>query len=443
MNTTARILNILIRITGGATALLGLLFWFAHVPAVIPVHMVLGVTLTLALLALAIVAARGGAPLPLVTIAIVWAVGVPALGMTQVRLLPGSLHWIIRVLHLAVGFAAIRLGGMLTSRMASSTPVDTAGPPSNLLKRLRIFAPLALLIVAGAFGVHAYAGGRRPLGLILSGSIEARDVQVGSLVGGRVTLVQVDEGATVIAGQPLVTLEPDLLDLQIGQQRGTRNQARARLALAIAGPRAEEKERARVDWQNAEADRRRLGDLLADHAVAQRDYDNAAAAAAIKLAQLEELERGTRPEDLASARAAVAEADARLAYLERQRQETVVTAPAAGVVQSLDLRPGDLVAPNQPMLTLLETGQLWVRVYVPEPELGRVHIGQGAALSVDTFKDRSFSGKVVEIRERGEYTPRNIETVDQRSDLVFGVKIAIAPTPELKPGMAARVTLEP
>ncbi len=443
MNTTARILNLLIRITGGATALLGLLFWVAHLPAVIPVHIVLGVTLTLALFALAIVAARGGAPVPLVTIAIVWALGVPALGMSQVRLLPGSLHWIIRVVHVLVGFVAIRLGGMLHARMASGTMVEAAAPPSNLLKRLRIFAPLALLIVVGAFGVHAYTGGRRPVGLILSGSIEARDVQVGSLVGGRVTSVQIDEGATVSAGQPLVTLEPDLLDLQIGQQQGTRDQARARLALAIAGPRAEEKERARVDWQNAEADRRRLEDLLTDHAVARRDYDNAAAAAAMKLAQLQELERGTRPEDLAAARAALAEADARLAYLERQRQETVVTAPADGVVQSLDLRPGDLVAPNQPVLTLLETGQLWVRVYVPEPELGLVHVGQTASLSVDTFKDRSFPAKVVEIREHGEYTPRNIETVDQRSDLVFGVKVAIAPTPELKPGMAARVTLEP
>lgn len=444
MKPTARILNILIRVTGVATAILGMLFWFAHLGALIPVHIVLGTTLTIALLALAFVAARSGVPFPLVAVAIVWAIIMPALGMAQVRLLPGSLHWIIRVLHVAVGFAAIRIGWMLASRIASGAPADEpVAPPSSLMKRLRVFAPLLLLVVGGAFGFRAYASGQHTPALVFSGSIEARDVQVGSLVGGRVTLVQVDEGATVTAGQPLVTLEPDLLDLQIGEQRAQRDQARARLALALAGPRSEAKTRARVDWQYSEDERQRFERLLADHAVAQRDYDNARAAAEMKLAALQELDRGTRPEDIASARAALAEAEAHLAYLERQRQETIVTAPADGVVQSFDLRPGDLVSPNQPVLTMLETGQLWVRVYVPETELGFVHVGQAVSLSVDTFKGRTFHAHVVEIRDHGEYTPRNIETSDQRTDLVFGVKVAIAQTPELKPGMAARVTLEP
>jgi membrane fusion protein YbhG len=79
---------------------------------------------------------------------------------------------------------------------------------------------------------------------------------------------------------------------------------------------------------------------------------------------------------------------------------------------------------------------------VPEPSLGRVHLGQKLAITVDTFPDREFPGKIVEIRQQGEYTPRNIQTLKQRMDLVFGVKVAIDPTPELKPGMAAQVRLQ-
>ena len=121
----------------------------------------------------------------------------------------------------------------------------------------------------------------------------------------------------------------------------------------------------------------------------------------------------------------------------------MVTAPVDGVIQSFSLRPGDLVAANQAVLNLLETNQLWVRVYVPETQMGLVRMGQDATLAVDTFPRRGFPGKIVEIREKGEYTPRNIQTLDQRTDLVFGVKVAITPTPELKPGMSALVTLKP
>jgi multidrug resistance efflux pump len=283
----------------------------------------------------------------------------------------------------------------------------------------------------------------RPSPLILSGTIEARDVQVGSLVGGRIMAVHVDEGASVVAGQRLVTFEPDLLDIQIQEQRAQIDQARARLALQLAGPRAEEKARVRVDWQNAEAERQRLEALLKKGVVAQEEYDRADATARMKVEVLQENEHGNRREDIDAARATLAQQESHLAYLLRQRKETVVTAPADGVIQSFSLRPGDLVAANQAVLNLLETNQLWVRVYVPETQMGLVRVGQDVSLAVDTFPRRGFPGKIVEIREKGEYTPRNIQTLDQRTDLVFGVKVAITPTPELKPGMSALVTLKP
>jgi HlyD family secretion protein len=101
------------------------------------------------------------------------------------------------------------------------------------------------------------------------------------------------------------------------------------------------------------------------------------------------------------------------------------------------------VAAGQPVATILEPDQIWVRVYVPEPRLGLVRVGQKAHIRVDTFPGREYPGRIVEIRQRGEYTPRNIQTLEQRMDQVFGVKVTIAPNPDIKPGMAATVRLEP
>jgi HlyD family secretion protein len=311
------------------------------------------------------------------------------------------------------------------------------------MKTRRIAIVVLLLAAAAALGYWYFARREEARGrLVLSGSIEERSVQVGSLVGGRVARVLVDEGAAVKAGQTLVTLGPDLLDLQITQQKAQVDAMAAALDKAVHGPRGEEKERAQVAWRAAETDRRRFEALWKSGVVAKQQYDEAAAKEADLRQALLEARRGTVQEDIAAARADLERERQKLAYLDRQRQEMVVAAPADGVIESMDLRPGDLVAANQPVATLLESSQLWVRVFVPETQMGLVHVGQDAAITVDTFPHRSFHGRVVEVRSQGEYTPRNLQTLDQRSDEVFGVKVQIDPTPELKAGMAAIVHLD-
>jgi HlyD family secretion protein len=305
-------------------------------------------------------------------------------------------------------------------------------------KRVWVLVVLALA-AGGAF--WAFRSRQRDKDLVFSGTIEARDVEVGSLVGGRVAEVLVLEGSTVRAGQPVVRLETDLGALQIREQRAVVDEKRANLAKMRAGPRSEEIVRARAEAENAERERRRLKALADEGVIGKQQYDDAATKARTAQETWRELARGNRPEDVHAAEAALDEAEQRLAFLLRQSQEAVVRAPADGIVETLDLRPGDLVAANQPVARILEPGQMWVRVWVPEPLLGSVHVGQKAAVTVDTFPKREFTGKVVEIRQQGEYTPRNIQTLKQRMDLVFGVKVAIDPTPELKPGMAAQVRL--
>ena len=303
---------------------------------------------------------------------------------------------------------------------------------------------IVILLVVAAAGVAVwwYFGLRKKEEpLFLSGSIEARDVEVGSLVGGRISAVQVEEGARVRKGDPLVTFETHLGALQIKEQRARVEEMRAQLARVTAGPRSEETARARAEAENAERERRRLKALSDEGVIGRQQYDDAATRARVAQESYRQLQRGSRTEDLAAARAALDREEQRLAFLLRQSEEAVVRAPADGVVESLDLRPGDLVAPNQPVARVLEPGQLWVRVWVPEPSLGHVRVGQPVAITVDSFPGREFPGKVVEIRQQGEYTPRNVQTLKQRMDQVFGVKVAVDPTPELKPGMAALVRL--
>ena len=305
-------------------------------------------------------------------------------------------------------------------------------------KRLWVFV---LLIVAAGGALWYFRSQKDDDELVFSGTVEARDVEVGSLVGGRVVAVDVQEGDAVQAGQTLVRFETDLGQLQIREQRAVVDESRANLARLRAGPRREEVVRARAQAENAERERKRLKALLDQGLIPRQQYDDAATAAKTSLETYRELDRGSRLEDVQAAEAALDQAEQRLAFLIRQSQETVVKAPADGIVETLDLRPGDLVGPNLPVARILEPGQTWVRVWVPEPMLGRVQVGQKTEITVDTFPGRKFSGRVVEIRQQGEYTPRNIQTLKQRMDLVFGVKVAIDPTPELKPGMSAQVRL--
>jgi HlyD family secretion protein len=266
-------------------------------------------------------------------------------------------------------------------------------------------------------------------------------VNVGSLVGGRVIRVRIDEGAHVTPGQILVELETETIDRQLAEQDAAIAAARAGLAKAIAGPRSEEIAKASAVAQNEEADRRRMASLFRAGIVSKEMLDDATTQAKTSDDDLRLLQKGTRREDIEAQRAELAQQERRRASLLKQRDESVVRSTVAGIVQSFGLRPGDLVAPNQPVAEILEADQLWVRVFVPETMLGLVHVGQTARVRVDTFPDQWFPGRVATIASQGEYTPRNVQTRAQRAEQVFGVKVLVDPNPKLKAGMAAEVDL--
>jgi multidrug resistance efflux pump len=312
------------------------------------------------------------------------------------------------------------------------------------VKRKTLVQRIVLLVVVLAIGVALttyYLRQRMPRELVLSGTLEARTVNVGSLVGGRVQNVLVDEGARVATGQVLVTIETETIDRQIAEQRAAIEAAKAQLAKGIAGPRTEEISKAAAVAANDERDRRRMAALYRDGIVAKEMLDDATTKAKTSADDLRILQQGTRKEDIEALRAQLEQQQRRLDTLLKQRAETVVRSSVTGTVQSFPLRPGDLVAPNQTVAEILEESQLWVRVYVPETQLGLIRVDQPVRVRVDTFPDQTFPGHIVSISAQGEYTPRNVQTRAQRIEQMFGVKVVVDPNPRLHAGMAAEVDL--
>ena len=154
------------------------------------------------------------------------------------------------------------------------------------------------------------------------------------------------------------------------------------------------------------------------------------------------LQKGNRSEDIAQAEAALAETRGTLREIEAQLQEACVRAAEPAVVEVLGVRKGDLVGPNQTILRVLRADDLWVKVYVPETQLGRVRLGENVQVTIDSAPDKHLAGTIVQIAGESEFTPRNVQSVDERRHEVFAVKVRVAnPDGVFKSGMAAAVIL--
>jgi multidrug resistance efflux pump len=229
-----------------------------------------------------------------------------------------------------------------------------------------------------------------------------------------------------------------------------------------------------VAADKAKIDAERARKLFEAQAISRAELDDAEAAFRGALAQrdaaaqeLDELKNGSRREDIAQAQARAAEARAnanlvvagsRVEDLEAAQAsldaaqgkldqvdvliaELVVRATRPARVESLDLRPGDILAPNATAASLVEDDQLYVRIYVPETQLGFIHPGQQVPISVDSFPGRTFAGVVEHINQVGEYSPRNLQTADERANQVFATRVGITQAADLRAGMAAFIRI--
>lgn len=322
-------------------------------------------------------------------------------------------------------------------------------------------------VVAAWIGVALAGAGCRATPVVnertASGYVEATDVRVAAKVAGRVATVAVSEGQRVEAGQVLVTLTTTETDLAMARAQADRAQAMAQLRLLNAGSRAEDIQQAEAQQASAEADRKgaqddlasakadeaRFEQLLASKSGSQKQRDDAVTRRQIAESRLKgaedriraavatvaRLRAGARPEEIEGARARIAAVDAQLATLENDRKEAVIVAPSAGTVTSRLIEPGELASPRTPLVVIVDLDHAWANVYVGEPLVPSLKVDAPVAIRTDAGDQ--LTGRIAFVAPQAEFTPRNVQTANERAKLVYRVKVLVDNQKGiLKPGMS-------
>lgn len=319
--------------------------------------------------------------------------------------------------------------------------------------------PVVVLLGLGGFALWRFvlAPGGETDRLVASGTVEATDAQLGFQAPGRIARLAPREGDRVAAGDELARLEVSELDARRSQASAQVEAMQAQLGELLAGSRREEVAQGRAALAaadarvaDAERDAERAQTLLTGRAVAREVLDKATLALDLARRQRDQaaeqlalLEQGPRPERIAAARAQLGAASAAVATLDATLANSILVAPFAGVVTLRHREPGEIVGAGAAVLTLMNPDDRWVRIYVPENRLGRVAIGQPAAITSDTYPGKRYTGEVAFIASSAEFTPKNVQTTEERVKLVYAVKVRITGDPgeELKPGLPADVAL--
>ena len=251
----------------------------------------------------------------------------------------------------------------------------------------------------------------------VSGTIEVDEVHVAPRMGGRVEKIFAREGDVLHPGQVIMQLDAAELPAQ-------RDLARAQVD---AASRDVESHQAQLEFMRADAKRQQ--ELLRSKTVSPNEAERATSIA------------NAQEKAVEAAQMRVAQANANLAQIETQLNEMKIVAPSDSVLEILAVKAGDVLAPNREVATLILPGYLWVRVYVPQPWLGTIKLGDEVRVRVDSFRAEEFHGVVEQINRQAEFTPRNVQTVEDRSRQVFGVKIRLENRDDkLRAGMSADVT---
>ena len=311
----------------------------------------------------------------------------------------------------------------------------------------------AIVIAAAAFLIwHRRANSE----LTLYGNIDIREVTLGFRVAGRVATLLVDEGDAVHESQVLARLDAAPLELERNEARANAGALQARMALLKSGYRSED-----VDQARATVAERRAAAVDADQllmrqellkgtgAVAQHVYDDAVSArdqahARLLAAQnaLRGISGGYRHEEIAEGQANHERADALVAEAEQRLDDAVLKAPAEGVVLTRAVEAGAILAAGTPVFTLSLVKPVWARIYVGEADLGRATPGRAVLLYTDARPDQPYHGQIGSVSPTAEFTPKNVETPDLRTDLVYRARVIVSdPDSALRQGMPVSVRL--
>jgi HlyD family secretion protein len=325
------------------------------------------------------------------------------------------------------------------------------------MKKKRILiAGIIVVIGITVFLVGGLKKNRDDGSMRLSGNVEVTEANIGFKTSGRVIKLLVDEGSDVKEGDLLARLDNAEIAALVAQNKAAMKEAEMRLRELKAGARSQEVEQAKANVSAQEAELKKVrqeyerADILyrngaisaSQFDVAKSAYDSRTALHKNARETLSLVNEGPRKEDIKIAEHRVEQNRAILAASEERFKDTSIYAPVAGIVLRKNVELGETVAPGVPVFTIGDLKNPWIKVYVKEDKLALVKQGQKATITVDTYKGKSYEGIVSYISSEAEFTPKTVQTREERVKLVFAVKVrAKNEKGELKPGMPADVNI--
>ena len=323
---------------------------------------------------------------------------------------------------------------------------------SNLMKKIATLWPIFLIGII-AWILYTLWINQMPSKITLSNSVEAKDVKVSSKVTGRISTIYIKEGDKVKAGQKLLELEGDEIVAGLNQaianlkkseseyidlKKGARPQEIAQAAAQTNKTEALLEE-AKAKYENAQRDYERMEELYKEGAISKQKSDEFFTkkdVAEKEVASYEEelikskenenlVKEGPRKDQLSALRAQIEYYKEKVKELNKYTTELTVISPLDGEVSSFDLKVGEVIKANQPLLTITDLSDIYVRVYIGGNQLGKVKPKQKVKLIADSFPNEFFNGYISYIGAQAEFTPRNIQTPEERTKLVYPVKIQI------------------
>jgi len=315
-----------------------------------------------------------------------------------------------------------------------------------------------VIIVIGAFAIETKRLNNRPddSAIVLSGNIEVTEVDAGFKIGGRIAKLKAEEGEKVEKDKILATLDKVEFENIVSQNVAYLNEKQILLEELKAGSRREDLEQAKANVSYADAelsktkkDYERIESLYNNGILSAQQFDSAKksyeAAVSMHKKSLESfnlVKAGPRMEEIKAAENRVQYAEASLKVAKEKLNDTTIYSPVSGVILKKNAESGEIISPAIPVYTIGVLEKPWIKVYVKEDKLGLIKLGQRAEIKTDSFPNKIYEGTVTYISSEAEFTPKNIQTQEERVKLVFGVKINVKNiNDELKPGMPADVRL--
>lgn len=315
------------------------------------------------------------------------------------------------------------------------------------MKTIKIISLLVLLVT-----ITACSDNGNNNRIEATGTIESTNVVISSKNAGEIKSIIADEGTQVNAGDTILVIDHEALGFQLEQASASEQVTEAQLKLMLKGARSEDIKQAEemmkqteINFNLAKSDFERYTKLWESKSITRKQYEDMTARYQVSIAQLssakenyEKVKKIFRPEEIEQAKANLKKAKASVDLFKKNIRDSYIISPMNGFVVKKFVEVGETVSPMSSLVKISNLSSVNVIIYVSEAELGKIKLGQIAEITIDTYPDKKYEGKVTYISPEAEFTPKNIQTKDERTKLVFAVKIEIPNKDfDLKPGMPA------